>query len=674
MKNTLTIITLALLSSLVCRAQDSGKLENNVIAWQWNLASGKLTSTLRDKADGTVLNLQSECFQLVLEDGRTVKASDLKLVGVTRTSKLPADPASPTAARQFPGRQVTLEFSDERDHLKATWQAELREGANYLQQKLTLRASGGDVLIKGITLFDEPVAGAKTVGTVDGSPVVAGTFFCGYEHPMAQNTVAGNNEVQCRLTRNAVLKDGETLVQSFVLGVAAPGQMRRGFLAYLERARAHPYRPFLHYNSWFDIAWDKQKFNEAQSLDAIQQFGVQLVQQRGVQMDSYLFDDGWDDNKTLWKFHAGFPNGFTPLKAEAAKYHAGIGVWVSPFGGYDVAKIQRLEYASQFGYETNASGFSLAGPKYYQRFHDICLEMVNKYGVNQFKFDGLAAGARANESGLMRDGDAMLRLVEDLRAAKPDIYINLTTGTWPSPFWLLNVDSTWRGGDDHNFQGPGSWCQQWMTYRDMQTYDNVVKRGPLYPLNALMLHGVIYATNASHLTAMSDEDFAAQVRAFFGTGTQLQELYLTPGLLNRQNWDDLAEAANWSRRNADVLADTHWIGGDPGKSEIYGWASWSPRLGILTLRNPTDKPAVLALNLKSAFELPPGSGERFQLKSPWKKTGDLQPFEISAQQSHQFNLRPFEVLTLEAKVISGGDRPGTEVLGASANLKNTSLQ
>jgi hypothetical protein len=80
------------------------------------------------------------------------------------------------------------------------------------------------------------------------------------------------------------------------------------------------------------------------------------------------------------------------------------------------------------------------------------------------------------------------------------------------------------------------------------------------------------------------------------------------------------------------------------------------------------------LNLKSAFELPPGSGERFQLKSPWKKTGDLQPFEISAQQSHQFNLRPFEVLTLEAKVISGGDRPGTEVLGASANLKNTSLQ
>ena len=197
------------------------------------------------------------------------------------------------------------------------------------------------------------------------------------------------------------------------------------------RARV-PTALFLHYNSWFDIAWDNQKFNETQCLNAMRQFSLQLVQARGVQMDSYLFDDGWDDNRTLWEFHAGFPDGFTPLKAAVAKYHSGIGVWLSPFGGYGEAKRQRLRYASQFGYETNASGFSLAGPRYYQRFHDICLEMVQKYGVNQFKFDGLAAGARANETGLTRDGDAMLRLVGDLRAVKPEIYINQTTGTWPS--------------------------------------------------------------------------------------------------------------------------------------------------------------------------------------------------------------------------------------------------
>jgi hypothetical protein len=647
MKKIIVGVALALHQLSIYAVENKGQLESSAIIWQWDLSSGKLVSALKDKADGTVLKIQSECFQLILGDGRTVKASDFKLVGDSHMEELPEEPASPTLACHFPGEQLTLMFADERDHLTAAWRADLRAGSSYLRQQLTLGANGDDVLIREITLFDQHVPDAKTIGVVDGSPVVAGTFFCGYEHPMAQNIVTENDEVKCRLARNAVLNDGETLVQSFVLGVVAPGQMRRGFLAYIERARVHPYRPFLHYNSWFDIAWDKQKYDEKQSLEAIRQFGQQLVQQRGVQMDSFLFDDGWDDNKTLWKFHSGFPNGFTPLKAAAAEYHGGIGVWLSPFGGYDEAKRQRLSYASQFGYETNASGFSLGGPKYYQRFHDICLEMIQKYGVNQFKFDGLAAGAKANEIGLARDGDAMLRLVDDLRVAKPDIYINQTTGTWPSPFWLLDVDSTWRGGGDHDFQGKGSWCQQWMTYRDARVYDNVVKAAPLYPLNSLMLHGIIYATNAIHLNSMSDTDFADQVREFFGNGTQLQEMYITPELMNSQNWDDLAEAAKWSRANADVLVDTHWIGGDPGKDEVYGWASWSARKGILVVRNPADKPANFAADAAKLFELPPGAPVKFVMRSPWKKDRRQPAILLESGRPATLILRPFEVLVLE---------------------------
>lgn len=585
----------------------------------------------------------------MLGDGKIIKASDFKLASAPRKEKLSAEPASPTAARHFPGEQLVLEFSDDRNHLSATWKAILRKGATYVREELTLRATDQNVLVKEIILFDEKVPGAKTIGTVDGSPVVAGNFFFGYEHPMSRNNVGADSTVHSSFVRNAVLQAGETLTQSFVIGVVPAGQLRRGFLAYVERERVHPYRPFLHYNSWFDIAWDKQKFNEAQSLDAIDQFGRELVQKRNVQMDSFLFDDGWDDDTSLWKFHSGFLNGFTPLKAEAAKFHSGIGVWVSPFGGYDVAKTRRLKYASQFGYETNASGFSLAGPKYYERFHDICVEMVQKYGVNQFKFDGLAAGAKANESGLTRDGDAMLRLVEDLRAAQPDIYINQTTGTWPSPFWLLYVDSTWRGGADHDFHGKGSARQQWLTYRDLETYNNVVQRGPLYPLNAIMLHGIIYATNASKLTTTSDADFADEVRSFFGNGTQLQEMYLTPKLLNAQNWDDLAEAANWSRANADVLVDTHWIGGNPAKNEVYGWASWNPRKGILVLRNPYDQPATFTAGLKNLFELPAGSKKKFSLQSAWEKDRKQPLIKVEAGQPHTFQLKPFEVLVLETK-------------------------
>ncbi|MBU6411556.1 MAG: enterotoxin, partial [Verrucomicrobia bacterium] len=464
-----------------------------------------------------------------------------------------------------------------------------------------------------------------------------------------QNTVDAGGRVRCRFLRNAVLKRGEILTQSCVIGVVPPGQLRRGFLTYLERERARPYQPFLHYNSWYDIAWADRKYTAAEALKAINQIGRELVEQRGVKLDSFLFDDGWDDNRTLWKFNGGFPDGFAPLRVAAARYHAGIGVWLSPFGGYGQAKEQRLKYGSKFGFETNAYGFSLAGPRYYARFRDICLEMIRKYGVNTFKFDGLAAGARAGESGLTRDGDAMLQLIGDLRAAEPDLYINQTTGTWPSPFWLLYVDSTWRGGNDHWFAGKGSWCQQWMTYRDGQTYHNVVQRAPLYPLNSLMLHGVIYATNAEHLNAISDADFADQVREFFGNGTQLQELYITPGLLDTRNWDDLAEAAKWSRANADVLVDTHWVGGDPAKDEVYGWASWSPHKAILVLRNPGDQPATFTADVKELFQLPPRARTRYLMRSPWKSDLHRPPVKLRAGRPHTFALQPFEVLVLEAK-------------------------
>jgi hypothetical protein len=188
----------------------------------------------------------------------------------------------------------------------------------------------------------------------------------------------------------------------------------------------------------------------------------------------------------------------------------------------------------------------------------------------------------------------------------------VTTGTLPSPFWLRYSDDVVRGGDDYNFDGVGSWRQKWITYRDEQTYRNIVVGGPLFPLNSLMLHGVIYADKVKytdlHRLATSpadlDPDLVDEIHAYFGSGTQLQELYVTPSLLTSKDWDVLAEAARWSRTNAAVLKDTHWIGGDPGKLEVYGWASWTPQKGIVVLRNPSDHVQEFSLDVGRAFELP----------------------------------------------------------------------
>ena len=105
----------------------------------------------------------------------------------------------------------------------------------------------------------------------------------------------------------------------------------------------------------------------------------------------------------------------------------------------------------------STGGYALSGPKYYAAFRDVCMEMIREYGVNQFKFDGTGnvdsvfPGSRFDS-----DFSAAIHLIGELRAAKPDIFINLTTGTWPSPFWLMYADSIWRGGDDDSTAGVGT--------------------------------------------------------------------------------------------------------------------------------------------------------------------------------------------------------------------------
>src|SRR6185369_14255658 len=138
-------------------------------------------------------------------------------------------------------------------------------------------------------------------------------------------------------------------------------------------------------------------------------------------------------------------------------------------------------------------------------------------------------------------------------------------------------------------------------------------------------------------------DFHDEVHAYFGTGTQLQEMYVTPSLLTPADWDLLAEAAKWSRANADVLVDTHWVGGDPKKLEVYGWASWSPRKGILTLRNPSDKPQSISLDVAEIFELPATAARVYSARSPWAADAKTASITLTAGDKHIFELKPFQV-------------------------------
>jgi hypothetical protein len=642
-------------------------VSNHVLSASWNTTENHMRpGIIRDAQTGRTLVLTGEVFRITLAGGRRLGASELRWQGPPAIVELRPQPNASQLARQIAGRSLELAMRSADGRLAVKWGVLMRDGANEIRQTLEITALREDVSVLEVTWLQEAIPDAEAAGNVDGVPVVAGLFFLGVEDPMALNKVIsidsvaissgqavtnGNRKfVGCRRPGEVKLKTGESLTQSFVVGVAPPGQMRRAFLNYLERERAHPYRTYLHYNSWYDTAWLPFALNETNCLEAIRICGERLIKPYGVVMDGMVFDDGWDNPKTLWQFHDKFPQGFTPLAQLCQTYQTRLGVWLSPFGGYGEPRKQRLKFGYEQGYETNAAGFSLAGPKYYAAFKQACLEMIRRYGVNHFKFDGIAAGTYASGGAQYRlDTEAMRRLMLELREAEPSLFINLTTGSWPSPFWLRYADSLWRQGGDMGLAGKGPKQPQWLTYRDRETYRNIVRKSPLYPLNSLMTQGVAYSRRGSAGDpTFNSAGFKDDVRAFFGSGTDLQELYIQPGKLTAEDWRVLAEAAHWSRAHADVLVDTHWIGGDPGQLEVYGYASWTPRLGLIMLRNPDDQPHAFALDVGAAFELPPGAPRRYTLQSPWAEDARKTWPPAEAGKPLSLELAPFEVLVLEA--------------------------
>jgi hypothetical protein len=657
-------------------------LENAVLHVQWRVAGGSLRlAKIEDKLAGkTVTPAQAECFQLSLADTplpgpRVLRASDLRVVGTPCIEAIAADGKSLRLADRQAGRAIRLDLVSADGAVAVSWRAVLRDGSNYIRQSIACEARREELELREVVLWDLAVPGAEVRGVVDGSPVVAGGLFFAAEDPMAgAHLVEGGKpgQFRCSRTVNDRLRLGIPREFRSLVGVAPCGQVRRGFLYYLERERAQPYRQFLHYNNGSEIGceyWRAKRYGspeqfqqfrarqEQQWLCDIRAFGRELTEKRGVRLESFVHDHGWDDETLVWQFHAGYPEGFTPARQTAEQYGAHVGVWFSPAGGYSGRK-SRVENGQQQGFEVSRHGLSLAGPRYYGRFREACMGMIAKYDVNYFKFDGFGAGNNQPGAGAMAsDVEALLRLIAELRRSKPDVFVNPSTGSWPSPFWLLHCDCIWRQGSDTGIVGKGSERQRWITYRDSQILRGTLERGPLYPMSSLMIHGIFindlplfgnpYDPKSTRPTR-DPEEITAEVRSFFATGVNLQELYVNPRMMSARLWDVLAEAARWSRANAAVMADAHWIGGDPAQNEVYGYAAWTPRKAVLTLRNPDERAVRFALDVERAFELPPGAPRHYRLTSPWADDAAKAAIDVRAGQPRIIALGPFETLVLDA--------------------------
>ena len=615
-------------------------LSNAALTLRFAVGDGHLRpARLENRLSGSGMALQGELFELKRRDGTRLRASEFRLNAPLRCVHAPGRPEAVRKGARRSTESLEGTFVRDDGELSIAWRASIGDEGAYVRETFVLTASK-DVDIKSLSLISLRLPGASIAGTADGTPILSVDAFFAFEHPMARALVI-DAAATSSLRRALPLRAGIPVAYSAVIGVAAPGQLRRSFAAYLEAERAHPFRTFLHYNSWYDIGYFS-RYTEADALGAIERIGKALVVDRHVVVDSFLFDDGWDDTAHLWEFNDGFPQGFARIRAAAARFGAAPGMWLSPWGGYGAPREARLAAAKAAGFEADTQGLALSGPKYYARFHAATVALLQSYGINQFKLDGTGSADKVTPGSTFdSDFSAAMALIEDLREMRPDLFINLTTGTWPSPFWLLSADSIWRGGEDHEFAGRGTDRQRWITYRDADTYGGIVRESPYYPLNSLMLHGIIFARHAQGLNADPNGDLPDEVWSYFASGTGLQELYVSPDLLTARDWDLIARAARWARERAPVLADSHWQGGDPARDQVYGWAAWSPQRAIVALRNPSSRPQSYALDLAAALELPAGAVRRFGAKAAY---GRRPPAVLDANRVLVLRLAPHSVL------------------------------
>lgn len=423
--------------------------------------------------------------------------------------------------------------------------------------------------------------------------------------------------IEGRWERKATLAIGNTWNVSAVVGLMAPGQKRRSVLAYSERERAVPWRPMPIYNSWYELNIDRNNsptyanhFTIDECVDVMNQWKKNLFDKHGSHIESFVWDDGWDSYGT-WDFNPNFPHGFQEADAVGRAMGSSLGTWLGPVGGYGTSGNLRRAYWNDKG------GMQLSNPRYFETFLTACSNMVNNYQFNFFKFDGIsdiaeARGPKTSDPNGIESAEGIIELEQRVRQIKPDIFLNTTVGTWASPFWFHYADAIWRQEADYSERGPqGTDREKWITYRDYKVYTNYVEGSPLCPINTMMTHGVILSTKGAVSKNMDYQGVLRELRCGFVCGSGMVELYCDYERLNNINngalWADIAECIEWQKKNADVLPDIHWVGGNPytgSTYNVYGWASWNGKKATLALRNPSTQSLTYSFKLRDVLDIP----------------------------------------------------------------------
>jgi hypothetical protein len=632
---------LALLLAGVCcaqpevrRAPDRVVVRNDQVLRVLQRTEGVWRTVRIARADGSSpLDVTSDEFLIRLMDGTELTAADYDSQGQPTVEPGYGHTRVTISCLLRPGRPsgapplVTVTYSV--------------DTGPYLRKSLLLRmAPNGAVDELQVERFRTDVPGGRGGR---GEPVFVGdAWFCGLEYPGSQTAFRDGLVTLSHFPGLAKQDpDGKWRVHSktAVIGTGAKDDpLELAFSDYVDTIR-RPARNFMQYNSWYD--WRGNQLTVQNLVSTYEAFRKNLVEPFGVKMDAFVPDDGWQNGNSIWVPRENlYPEGFAPLRDALEARGTRMGIWM-PLNGTNL----NAEWGASQGYEkSNRGGFyCLVGPKYNAAIREATARIITQGNLAYYKHDFNTLRCSAEGHGHLPDDrhgheanlDAELELLAYERSLQPDIFLNVTSSVWLSPWWLSHADSIWMCASDFGYEK--TWPQlsprEWdMSYRDTHFFKVYREQRHLVPASAMMTHGIIHGKTCK-LGGPEEtlREWSDMVVMYFGRGVQLKELYITPDMVPPDWWQALGHATRWAVDNAPLLEKTVYVGGDPRRGEIHGWAHWLGDRGVLCLRNPDLQDKGVRIPFDKSVQYRGAAGREFHGRVLYPYAEDLPDRFVSGE-------------------------------------------
>ena len=533
-----------------------------------------------------------------------------------------------------------------------------------------------------------------------GQPYYVGSMYWGCEFPQAENKVRDKKGfIRYHYGKNLVVENdksdgqfhnynnynnanglsGKMITWDAVVGAARSTDyqvVQSDFYEYIETiATKTGFRQ--QFNSWYDNMKDITDSNIQESFNEIEkgftQYGVNPL-------DSYVVDDGWTNYSSFWDFDRSankFPNELYNSSSQVNKMGSNFGLWLGPRGGYGTERqIANYIANNNLGSRNENSGndINVSDGRYLDKLvNDIFVDYQNKFDINYWKLDGMLLEPSTNSSNAHTTTDKLCTIsetyerwtdmYETMRKNRPDLWINMTSYTNPSPWHVQWVNSVWMqntGDTGYSYKDGDTDEKAMLTFRDGDYYEFFTKNQWQLPNKYFYNHDPVYAKTAHNVPGgpgrqieYTTDELREHLYMLGTRGTAFWEYYYSPSMFDNEKWQVNAEAANWIEDNFDILQKSKMFGGDPEKEQVYGYSCWNGNQGIVSIRNPKNVEQTYTLKLDEKVGVSSGVKNvygKVVVGDQSRQTNDA----VSHNTELTYTLKPKEVL-----IVQYGAKDGT---------------